>query len=726
MTRHKVNYILLLIFLTAFCLPKMQAQLIVTGLVDDPERNVHKGAPQNSALKIAASSYTDTLRLPFFEDFSDVVVPIDSIVIDNSTDSIVRIYNKVLNAFPDTTLFCVGFTNPLISTEAGLIAKNVWYIKKISTNEFLIDSSNTLTTPMKIDVTARLYNAFWRRVERVYSTSIDTLKWLPEGNTYINNRYPLSPVSYNVATFDGLKADGTPYNTVNVLERGFSDHLTSLPINLESYSAGDNIYFSYFWQHSGIGDAPESDDYIQLEFKDNTGTWNIIKTIAGDLAYMDTFQIEIVAVDNPSYFFRHFQFRFRSFGRLSGPFDLWHIDHIYLDRNRNATDTIFNDKSIGNIPVTFLNRYTAMPYNQFFANKAAESGAMPFSNNNLGRGIPSQEFFYSIADYTVHPDLVVFSRDTAASHFPDHLDPSGDNERTFYDVCAPDVSTLNNYGHPIYIDQTFRIPANDTVNILWANNNKFATKTILWDYYAYDDGSPEGGIGGNQTGSKMANKFTINLSDTLTDIDIYFTRSKGPNMNGRTILLSVWDHNKNLVSQQPVAVGYGGFKRYKLNTPVIVPAGSDYYVGYQQNFGDLLSIGYDKNYDRSDMIYYSLSGSEWNAYNQQPGFVTGSMMVRPVFNKNEILITPVQPKENEPMEVVLYPVPTQDILKIKGVISDIVLYDFTGRQVYARSFDLYAENKEIDIAFLPDGMYLAELKRKDQSIIKKIIVQHGF
>ncbi len=728
MTKQLLTSLSLTILASAFFVLNAEGQLVRTSLIEDIERKEVFDKKTEPHFKIAATAYTDTLRLPFFEDFTDVVVPLDSIVIDNTTDSIVRVYGNVLNSFPDSSYICVGFTNPKSNTTTNTVAKTAWYIHKTGPNEFILDSTkNGSSQVMKIDVDTVLRNGFWRLINRNYSTQLDSLKWISGGNTYVNNRYPSEPVSYNVATFDGLKSDGIPYNTVAILAKGFSDNLTSLPINLKPYLPSDSIYFSCFWQHSGIGDTPESDDYLQLEFKDSTGVWNTVKTISGNQAYTNAFKIELIPVINPIYFSKHFQFRIRSWGRLSGPFDIWNVDYIYLDKNRTKYDTIFDDKTVGNVPATFLTRYTAMPYNQFFANKTAESGDINFTDNNLGRGIPSQEFFYAIADFNVFPGNTILSKDTSAKHFPDASNSAAHNQRTFFDVCTPDVSTFNNQNQPIYLEQGFRIPASDTANILFANNNKFSTKTILWDYYAYDDGTPEWGIGGNQIGVKIANKFNVTLSDTLTDIDIYFTRSKGPNMEGRTILLSVWNNSKTLVSQQAVQVGYGGFKRYKLTTPFIVGAGEDCYVGYQQNFVDLLSVGYDKNYDRSDKIYFNLTGSDWNSYDQQPGYSQGSMMIRAVFNKNETLVTPVKKEtETDLGEVILYPVPTNDLLHIQGKISSITLYDFTGRKVAFQRFDPFQEAKEISTLHLPDGIYIAELTGHGTTKIRKILVQHEF
>ncbi|HVD97367.1 MAG TPA: T9SS type A sorting domain-containing protein [Cytophagaceae bacterium] len=719
-------FFLLILSIASFC-RTAEAQLIHTGLVDDPFRATNNST-NGSNLRIAATqAYTDTLRLPFFEDFTDIVVSIDSIVIDNTTDSIVRIYDSALNAYADSTLIAVGFTKPQGNSTTAKLASTLWYIKKIGTNEFILDSSNNnVNNVLKINVDTIIKNGFWRLSERFYySAYLDLLKWMDGGGTYINNRFPSEPVSPNVATFDGLNANGDPYNTINVFAKGYTDNLTSLPIDLTPYTPIDSIYLSFFWQESSVGDAPETEDFIQLEFKDSTGVWSVMQKINGNIPYMNAFNISMNAVIDPVYFHKDFQFRFRSWGRESGPFDVWNIDNIYLNSGRSYKDTLFDDKSIGNLPATFLKNYNAMPYNQYFANAATESGDMNFTDNNLGRDRLSQEFFYVVADYIVHPDSILFSRDTSAFHQPDSINVPHNSQRTFFDVCTPDVSSLSSFGHPIYIEQTFRISLSDTLNILFANNNKFSTRTIFWDYYAYDDGSPESSVGSDQQGLKTANKFTINLSDTLTDIDIYFTKSKGPNMAGRSILISVWDQNRTLVYQSAAQVAYGGFVRYHLNSPIVIPAGQDYYVGFQQNFNDLLTIGYDNNYDHSDKVYFNSGGSDWNAFNMQPGYSQGSMMIRPVFDKHETLFLSATPAE-EPLNALLYPVPVQDVLKIEGKITSLTVYDLTGRKIAGKTYEILQEDKQIDLTNIVNGLYIVELKQNDRTMIQKIIVQHGF
>ena len=44
-----------------------------------------------------------------------------------------------------------------------------------------------------------------------------------------------------------------------------SDQLTSQPLNL-SYTPADNIWLSFFYQAGGLGDSPEPNDSLTLQF----------------------------------------------------------------------------------------------------------------------------------------------------------------------------------------------------------------------------------------------------------------------------------------------------------------------------------------------------------------------------------------------------------------------------------------------------------------------------
>ena len=729
MIKQRLKPILSLLILISFCSLKSYSQFIITGLVEDPSRNsnpTHKTT--NSNLRAQSTSaviaYSDTLRLPFFEDFSGVVVPIDSIVISTS-DNLVKVYSKILNSYPDGTSIFIGFnTIPVALTVADSLNQNQWFIKKNATNQFYICLKASPTTPKKFYSTNITYsNAYWRLVSNSYSTALDSLKWEVGGNTYINNRFPLNPVSYNVATFDGLMSNGVPYSSAP-RATGYADVLTSLPINLKALTLADSVYLSFYWQQTGIGEAPDSSDYLELDFKDSKGVWNMIDTINGTSAYMDTFKFKLIKIDSSAYFYKGFQFRFRSHGRLSGPFDVWNLDYIYLDKNRTSDPRVF-DMSVGNASVSFLKNYTSMPYNQYFANKANEIGLLRLTTNNISGGIYSGADLQTVCTLTtnvVSPSYSYFYKALSGLH------NAASTQLTYKDSCSFPLDSLKNQNFPMKVDAKYYIGINDTASsILHAYNNTYVTSTILWDYYAYDDGTPEAGVAINQAGVKVANKFTTNLPDILTDVDIYFTRSVGPNLDGDHIFLCVWDNNYNLLIKDTIQIQYGGYMRYHLYKPVAIGA-ADFYVGYLQNFSYSLSIGYDRNYDHSDKMFFNLGGgTSWSAYNLQPGYLKGSMMIRPVFSKQQFLVTPVVEKEEEGLlDIVLYPVPTDNELKIKGRISEIALYDLTGRKLCANTFDPFQEEKSIDVSSVPNGLYITEIKINNTVFVKKILVQHAY
>src|SRR5436190_13461554 len=80
------------------------------------------------------------------------------------------------------------------------------------------------------------------------SINPDTSRWVQNGGTYINHNYAINPPNFNVATFDGLQANGKPYNTSsNVFLINFADNLTSLPINLSVFQKNDSLNLRFFW-----------------------------------------------------------------------------------------------------------------------------------------------------------------------------------------------------------------------------------------------------------------------------------------------------------------------------------------------------------------------------------------------------------------------------------------------------------------------------------------------
>jgi hypothetical protein len=103
----------------------------------------------------------------------------------------------------------------------------------------------------------------------------DATKWL-DSTVYINAHYPMFPVDYGVATFDVLDKTGEIYSEASIFPF-VADYLTSVPIRLDSVfkpeqdtawllTKADSVYFSFYYQPQGRGDAPLDYDSLSLQF----------------------------------------------------------------------------------------------------------------------------------------------------------------------------------------------------------------------------------------------------------------------------------------------------------------------------------------------------------------------------------------------------------------------------------------------------------------------------
>mgnify|MGYP000754481450 CR=1 FL=1 len=95
---------------------------------------------------------------------------------------------------------------------------------------------------------------------------------------YVNRSLASNPINLGVATFDGLDSLGNPRNIFSEFSQGPSDFLTSQTIDISSESI---VYFSFYFQAQGIGNQPESNDILRVDFLDSIGEWNVVWEING-------------------------------------------------------------------------------------------------------------------------------------------------------------------------------------------------------------------------------------------------------------------------------------------------------------------------------------------------------------------------------------------------------------------------------------------------------------
>jgi len=565
-----------------------------------------------------------------------------------------------------------------------------------------------------------------------YSTNstYPTVSHWMDSSVFVNHGYGIAPPSIGVATFDGLNKKGYPYNIgAPVNSSGRADILTSRPINMQKkgnvvYQPSDSVYLSFYYQAEGHGDSPEANDSLVLEFfKPNQNTWKNVWSHKGYApASSDTlFHMVMLAIKDTAYFDSLFQFRFRNYATLSGSLDHWHIDYVFLDKNRSYVDTLIEDDTFEYMSTPFLKNYSAMPYRQFVPSEMAPN-IHNYMRNNF-TSTKNTSYNYTIFNTTgAQVNFYNGGNDNILPYKPNGLHTSPQH-------ALPPVS------------YTFPSPMTDSVlytikHVISSNpdlvrvNDTLIQKQKLSTYYAYDDGTAEVGYYNNTYGAKNAVRYTINVADTLRAMRIYFD----PIKNGLAILsstfrLMVWaDGNNgpgNLIyrdsTSKPVYLqgSHNLMPSYPLTSCLLLNPGT-YYFGLQQTTNQPLNIGFDKNNNHANAFYFDV-GNGW-----VQSTIKGSIMINPVLGCT-VPPTPVgivshQDKQNA---MVLYPNPAQNTITIDAKDIDtenatVTILSAIGQAVYT---DAFKSQQSIDISSLPNGIYFVYLNSSSLNVTpKKLII----
>ena len=199
----------------------------------------------------------------------------------------------------------------------------------------------------RIQSTTPLSLPFWDDFSTVEPGYPDTL-WVNSNSVYISSGLGLNAPTINVATFDGLDSLGVPYNPNETSAIGFTDKLVSRPLLMTEVPLNERntVYLSFFYQWRGYGEPPDNTDFLRVEFRDDQGSWVDVFTVHGDeVPDFEGFNTVILPVHEERWFHDGFQFRFRTYGRMSGPFDTWIVDYVLLNKGRDDSTPSFPDRA---------------------------------------------------------------------------------------------------------------------------------------------------------------------------------------------------------------------------------------------------------------------------------------------------------------------------------------------------------------------------------------------
>ena len=561
---------------------------------------------------------------------------------------------------------------------------------------------------------------------------LDPALWQNSGGTYVNNTLTVNHPTLNVVTFDGINAAGKPYNSINQNAYGPTDTLISQPIDLTGLAPADSVYLSFYWQIRGLGELPDAEDSLQLQFRTAQGVWQTIWRQAGGMPNLN-FNYAYLALKNTAYFYDTFQFRFRAFGRQSGQFDTWHIDYVYLNKKRTTADRFVRDIAC-RVPVSsFLKRYSAMPIKQYMARPTAETADSVYTdirnlNGNFmndGGGFNQITFTYTLANAQTGGTIQTINKDTAVIIRALSSQIKSVKPRP---LLLPDTTKR------VLLTSKFRMLTTDNVTpsiagIDLRRNDTISGVTVLDNYYAYDDGSAEYAVYLNRPLGRAAVRYVLNRPDSVSAIRINLVPIL-KDLTDQSITVQVWS-NKNgrpnaLLGQKSARVQYAAnrndFVEFALDFGVAVS--DTFYVGWLQIGQESIAVGLDRNNRREEQIYVNL-GQDWQPYTNSRNdptlaFFNGSLLVRPVMGgKRTAPVTAVSPEETPDWQV--YPNPTEGLVRWKADdIKQVEVWNSGG--VLVRQW-VQSSEKQINLADFPDGLYLMRLSNEKKSLVKKILLR---
>ncbi len=434
-------------------------------------------------------------------------------------------------------------------------------------------------------------------------------------------------------------------------------------------------------------------------------------------------KVDTVITDN-RYFYNGFKFRFRNKATITGNNDHWNVDYIQLDINNfpNEFQDVTHVKPISSM----INGFQAMPWRHFI-----NGDINALLVNNLYATV--HNYFFNNIDITDDRSIKDICLDIALDEVvgPANVEgvsiseglPTGEHRTIFGMSQVKDsITTLANEAYfadrdsVVFECEWIFSSTNSEIN---AHNDTLYHYQKFFNYYAYDDETPEKAWGLYGTGAKVAYQFTLAQTDTLRAIQIGFLEMNA-NVSANEFRLKVWkniqlESNKDSIlyeSEVLTTPDYLGgsnnnnFYTYLLDTPLYVE--DTIYIGFEQVSDDLLAIGFDQNNDAVQHLFYNTVG-EW-----LPSIYQGALLMRPVVGQaleestiNVGINDVITPTVNT---IKLYPNPTNSLLHCSWAannnsIQQVQVYDFSGKLVLEKQM---TNNDVIDVQQLLAGVYLLQ------------------
>lgn len=691
---------------------------------------------------------TDTLSLPFFDEFSknnfqtyeqDYLAPnVTSQLFHRMLDVATEIPLPSNSVFTDSATFRM---------EVNLILDTIIYHKFDSTRFFYDDLANYPVDHVNIygyppyiiidtvDVLPNIQDTIWlnnpeyiQDSARIFITEISEpgKLWL-NTQAYHNYRLAINPWSLGVVSFDGLDENGYPYlfgSTTTMT----CDTLLSKPIDMSFANISDSVYFSFLYQSEGFGDAPEEGDSLFLEFfSPSSLEWTRVWRAGG--GPIQDFQVAHIKVDDPQFFENGFQFRFMNYGSPAGFLDHFHIDYVNLRQFSGFQDTLFKDFAFVYPISTLLKDYISVPWKHYRNHPTGKMSDAVRVDVRNGSELTENNQNGNVA--------ILLGGVAQGNHSLNGTILSGGNinyaPRTNY-TSLHDFSSGYAYDETLTNDTmaTYEWVANASAQFpSYPQNDSTFGQQVFKNFYSYDDGTAEKAYGVTGQQGLLAIQFNAYQPDSLIGIDIHFVPSV-VNVSNNLFLIAVWNDNNGVPGtkvyedefffprQPKYTSARNKFTTYLFKDTMKVAVGETFYIGMRQIDEERLNIGFDMNHDNADKIFWSVDGgNQWNNAS-----FPGSVMMRPlVSSKLDFALNIPANQRLSSTDFSIYPNPATTSFSVdfeeNNRYTEIYVLDMNGRLLMKGEAD-----QRFDISELKPGMYFVQMRRDGQILGAKKLIVH--
>ncbi|MBK8808528.1 MAG: T9SS type A sorting domain-containing protein [Bacteroidales bacterium] len=500
-----------------------------------------------------------------------------------------------------------------------------------------------------------------------------------------------------------------------------------------------------------IGRFPDGASEIVLLVKNTLGepcdNWIGIDTIKPNSG---EFVFKKYQITDNKFLKRGFRFRFKNFATLSNDLsharneDIWNIDDVWLAAWRGVEKNFAPDISyVTGIGFLLNGEYTSIPTSHLL-------------NEN-------KDFIMNVPYNVVNKDIKERATNNFFSFYKTGKEDDIQNYKLFEHAFLPleQFDTLNNFvnnpddifniniPYPKYIENTLTPKGRNEYRFLqyfedfdgvgafnaqFRGNDTVRSSIVFDNYYAYDDGTAEAGFGlRNSKNAKCAYKFSMNITDTLRGVDIYFNNT----LYAQPIYynLCVWDvkdglPNNLLAKKYGLRVenenGINVFSTILLEREdiltgddyLIIEEGKTYFVGWEQTKDVLINIGVDLNNQLQKKIYYNTS------YTWQESTRNIALMLRPIVGDTVILATETPTTVSDSGSIKIFPNPTQnEVFFSKGdkqtiEVSKVRLFDTLGKLLY-QDFN----TDKLQLQSLDEGVYIVVIEYEGSVYTERVIVK---